>query len=194
MYEVEVKVPASHGHVRDTLTSKGAMHKGTTAQRDVYLNSPLRDFAETDEALRIRSSASIDSEEYERELATIIDEAIAPSDSSRLTYKGPLVDEQSKTRKELETEIGSGADAIELFEHLGFERAAEVRKLRDRYELRGYEVLLDDVVGLGQFVEVEGRGNEGTIEETRDAVLDVVRSLDLNPDDQIFHPRRFRKL
>lgn len=54
MYEVEVKVRADHEVVREALERLDAERRDTVVQRDVYYDAPHRDFAETDEALRIR--------------------------------------------------------------------------------------------------------------------------------------------
>ena len=54
-------------------------------QRDRYFNHPSRDFAQTDEALRIRTQGR----------------------ETRITYKGPIVDSQTKTRREIEIPVGA---------------------------------------------------------------------------------------
>ena len=68
---------------------------------DRYFNHPARDFAETDEALRIRRIGPV----------------------NRITYKGPRVDTVTKTRQELELPLVEGeksaADWITLLEKLG---------------------------------------------------------------------------
>jgi len=55
MYEVEVKVPADLEAVRDRLEALEATPRGAVVQVDTYYDAPHREFAETDEALRIRS-------------------------------------------------------------------------------------------------------------------------------------------
>ena len=165
MYEVELKVRATHDAVRGRLAETDADCLGTVEQVDTYYDAPDRDFAETDEALRIR-------EERGDEVTT------------HLTYKGPLVEAESKTRAEAETGVDDADALADILSGLGYEPAAEVRKERTRYEFRGYTVTLDSVEGLGEFVEVETE-TEDDVAGARDGAREVMQSLDLDPDEQI---------
>ena len=53
-YEVEVKVRADHERLREALADRDAEPLGGVVQTDTYYDAPDRNFAETDEALRIR--------------------------------------------------------------------------------------------------------------------------------------------
>jgi adenylate cyclase class 2 len=167
MYEVEVKIRADHETVRAALQETDARRVGTVEQSDVYYDAPHRDFAETDEALRLREEVSPDSKE------------------TVLTYKGPLVEEDSKTREEIETPLAARDEFEAILDALGFEPAATVEKERERWQLDGYVVSLDRVNGLGQFVEVEAAAAEDAIESTREGAYAVLRSLGLDPESQI---------
>ena len=76
--------------------------------------------------------------------------------SQVLTYKGPLVDEETKTRVEIQSPIESGR---ELLRYLGFMEILQVKKYRRRahfvHDDLHVNVLLDDVWSLGSFVELE---------------------------------------
>lgn len=168
MYEVELKVRAAHGEIRDLLGEIGAEPLGTVRQIDTYYDHPVRDFAETDEAFRIR-----------RETGGVDD-----TDSrARVTYKGPLVDPDSKTREELETEIGDGETMASILGALSFEPAATVEKSRERFRYDGYTITLDSVDGLGEFVEVEIEAEE--IGPARDGAIELLDRLGLNAEDSI---------
>jgi len=170
MYEVEVKVEATHEEVRPVLDELGAESLGTVRQEDTYYDAPHRDFAATDEALRLR-----------RETTPGGDDG-----TTALTYKGPLIETESKTREEAETTVDDGEAMAAALSGLGFEPAATVAKDRERFALAGYVVTLDAVDGLGEFVEVEtevARADE--VERARDGAIDVLRSLDLDPADGI---------
>jgi len=176
MFEVEVKLRASHEAVRDALAAAGAQARGRLVQIDTYYDAPHRDFAETDEALRIRTERP-----GEDAPATS-----SPENTAKLTYKGPLVEDASKTREEHETVVGDGDTAAEIFDGLGFEPAAVVEKERAIFGLDGCTVTLDRVDGLGEFVEVEAEADDSAdVERVRDGVFEVVRRLGLDPDDQI---------
>ncbi|MFB6134097.1 MAG: class IV adenylate cyclase [Halanaeroarchaeum sp.] len=168
MYEVEVKVSADHDRVRSVLEREGAESLGRLEQIDVYFDAPHRDFAATDEALRIRRETGSDGEA-----------------AAFVTYKGPRVDAESKTREEIETPIASIEDVRAILTALGFDPVAEVEKVRERFRLEEYTVTLDDVAGLGEFVEVEAEATREDIESVREGAYAVVERLDLDPDDQI---------
>ncbi|MGM0685281.1 MAG: class IV adenylate cyclase, partial [Halobacteriota archaeon] len=112
MFEVEIKVPADVDAVRERLREAGAERVGARRQRDDYYDAPHRDFAETDEALRVRretplpdgigsGDATAKSGDGTRESS---DSPTGP-ETTKITYKGPLLDEGSKTRAEHETEV-----------------------------------------------------------------------------------------
>ncbi|MXR40904.1 class IV adenylate cyclase [Halobaculum sp. WSA2] len=172
MYEVEVKVRADHDEVRARLADIDATRLRRVRQVDTYYDAPHRDFAETDEALRLR-----------RETVTGVD---GNADTeTRIAYKGPLVEAESKTREEFETVVADG-DAVEgLLDGLGFSPAATVEKDREFRSVDGYTVTLDDVAGVGEFVEVEREAIESNIESAREGAYAVLRELGLDPDDQI---------
>ncbi|WEL21137.1 class IV adenylate cyclase [Halorhabdus sp. BNX81] len=168
MYEVELKVPADHGKVKERLLDAEADPLGTIRQVDTYYNAPHRDFAATDEALRIRR------EHAHGEV------------TAKITYKGPKVDGASKTREEHETSVGDGETADAIFRGLGFEPAATVEKQRHRYALRNSTVTLDDVTDLGEFVEVERAvETDAEIEAARESVTSLLSDLGLDPADSI---------
>jgi adenylyl cyclase CyaB, putative len=168
MYEVELKIRADHERVRDRLADRDADRLEQVMQVDTYYDAPHREFAETDEALRVRR------EHHDEETA------------ARLTYKGPLVEAESKTREEIEATIANGDDVSAIFEALGFEPAATVRKDRTRFHVDGLTVTLDAVGGLGEFIEVETEvETEADVESAREDAAALLRDLDLDPDEQI---------
>lgn len=167
MYEVEVKVRADHAAVREALDDRSADRLGAVTQVDTYYDAPHRDFAETDEAVRVRREQS------------------GGDDRAILTYKGPLLEAESKSREEHETVVADPESIESILEGMGFEPAATVNKERDRYELEGYAVTLDSVDGLGEFVEVETETSDDDIADARDGVRELLGSLGLDPAEQI---------
>lgn len=138
MLEIEVK--ARVGDVEATkkrLAQLGAKYLREEKQEDLYFNHPSRDFASTDEALRLRSAGG----------------------RSYLTYKGPKVDSLTKTRVEHETKVEDYEEARRILEGLGFDAVLAVNKTRQLYALGEYVISLDSVEGLGDFIEVEKKGS-----------------------------------
>jgi adenylate cyclase class 2 len=195
MYEVEVKVRADHDKIRSRLNELGNSNESNeldefleldelyttptqiVQQTDTYYDAPHRDFEETDEALRIREETEgekANEEETDEEEPTI-----------QLTYKGPLVDDDSKTREESETIVSNRETMDAILESLGFSPAAIVEKEREHYALGEYTVTLDTVSHLGEFVEVERVSDDTEIETVREDAFSILRELGLDPDDQI---------
>jgi adenylate cyclase class 2 len=167
MYEVELKLRAPHDAVRERLDALGAERVGPVTQTDTYYDAPHRNFAETDEALRIRRERRGD------------------ETTTRVTYKGPLIEAASKTRREVETGVADADCFDDILDALGFSAAAVVEKERDRYALGGYTVTLDTVADLGEFVEIEREVPADEVETVREDAASRLRDLGLDPDDQI---------
>ena len=168
MYEVELKCRTDHEALREQLDSVGADYVDSRTQNDTYYSAPHRDFAETDEALRIRYEQPADGEPI-----------------TKLTYKGPLVEQKSKTRKEHETVVDDDEAITGILSGLGFEPAARVEKNREFYALDGYTITLDSVTELGEFVEIEQETTEDEIEAVREGAVDLLSKLGVDPGDQI---------
>ena len=165
-----MKVRADHDDVRDRLAELGAEPVDEVTQTDTYYDAPHRDFAETDEALRVRREDPDGAEAF-----------------AELTYKGPLVEAESKSRREVETAVEDGDAAGDILDALGFAPAATVRKDRERFALDGFTVTLDSVDGLGEFVEVETETaeDEEALAAAREGAYEILRDLGLDPDGQI---------
>jgi adenylate cyclase class 2 len=130
--EVEAKLRVSDvAGLRRRLKEAGAKKAQAQEQTDTFFAHPVRDFAATDEALRVRRAGGV----------------------IELTYKGPRQGGTVKTRQE-ETLV-VGGDPTPLLTALGFRVAAKLVKRREGHELEGAFVSLDRISGLGDFVEVE---------------------------------------
>jgi len=77
---------------------------------------------------------------------------------SSITFKGPAEESllsKVKVREEVETEIQNPQAIIRLLRNLGLEVKCTYAKIRQTYELCGAMVQIDEVAGLGYFVEIE---------------------------------------
>ncbi|ESS03194.1 MAG: adenylate cyclase [uncultured archaeon A07HR67] len=189
MYEVEIKVPAELEAVRERLRRVDAERVGARRQRDVYYDAPHREFAETDEALRVRhETVRPDGVETAEDDEGPDGDGEKPDgdETTRLTYKGPLLDEGSKTRSEHEAGVDDPEAMAEILDGLGFEPAATVVKRREYWAFREFTVTLDDVDGVGEFVEIEREIPETeTIDATREAAVESLSRLGLDADKQV---------
>ena len=163
-YEVEQKFVARHsaGLLR-RCDDLGITFGPPVQQVDTYYRHPLRDFASTDEALRVRQVGS----------------------TCVLTYKGPKADTTTKTRREIEIGLADGAaDQLDqMLSLLGFQRSRDVRKSRRTARLvrsgRPVEVALDVVHGLGEFVELEIIAGQRDVAEARACIEGLAAELQL---------------
>jgi len=136
MLEVEAKARiSSPGDVKRRIEELGGRFVREVVEEDVYFRHPARDFAESDEALRLRRAG----------------------DGCWLTYKGPRIDRITKSREEISVAVQDFEEAKRLLSALGFEELKPVVKRRSCYRLGCYEIMVDRVEGLGAFVEVERR-------------------------------------
>lgn len=158
MLEIEVKARLRNPErVRKKLSDLGAMRVKTVTQVDTYYNHPARDFAASDEALRLRNEDG----------------------KVTVTYKGPKLDKLTKTREEENLQISEAKSAEKILERLGFRRVREVKKRREHYTLPGFKVMLDRVEGLGEFIEVEKPGEKYDPRE----LIEFLKSLGVDEKD-----------
>ncbi len=135
MLEVESKFRSpGNAKVEKALADLGAKKVFDGMIEDVYFAHPSRDFGKTDEALRLRKKEG----------------------SAELTYKGPRMKmEHTKAREEVTLKVEDALAAQRIVERLGFEEKHVVRKHRSAYLLDKLRVEVDEVEGLGEFVELE---------------------------------------
>ena len=166
MLEVEMKfrVP-DWTAITAKLAALGAVAEPQREDTDHYFNAPDRDFAQTDEAVRLRR---IGSENY-------------------LTYKGPKIDTLTKSRSEIELRLADGsqaaADSVRFLSSLGYRPVAVVSKMRQvfKFERDGFTLsaCLDDVGAVGRYVELEIMADDSRYEAARAALLKATADFGL---------------
>ncbi|MFM9060029.1 MAG: class IV adenylate cyclase [Planctomycetaceae bacterium] len=169
VYEVEVKFAVPDPAVVERrLAGLGGTLSAVVDQVDRYFAHPARDFAATDEALRLRRVG----------------------DDVVVTWKGPRIDATTKTRREIELPVApagppDGTATIarwtDLLEALGFRRVREVAKRRRTATMHRdgatIEAVLDDVAGLGWFLELEEQATADRIDQARTRLGTLAREL-----------------
>ncbi len=157
MLEVELKSRVrSLSAIRRRVVRLGGVRVGKQIERDEYFRHPGRAFGVTGEALRLRSAGK----------------------ASFITYKGPRQPGIAKTRAEVQVAIGSVRQMSEILQKLGFRVFGRVQKRRETYTLSGITVCLDEVEGLGSFVELEIIGTDRAAAQRR--LLALARKLCLS--------------
>ena len=156
--EIEVKFKVDNlGDLENRLKELGAVFKGTEIEEDIYYQHPCRDFRLTDEALRLRRTPK----------------------ACELTYKGPRAPGKLKAREEIVVEVKDFVKANILLRKLGFRKIAVVKKTRRKYILGNREICLDEVEGLGEFIEVELLV-EKSLSEAEKELLDFAKKLGIS--------------
>ncbi|MCR5026750.1 MAG: class IV adenylate cyclase [Methanobrevibacter sp.] len=163
MIEVEVKAKIDNFEdMEKKLKNLGAIKSKKEFQEDIYFNSPIVDFAKTDEALRIRTTTE------------------NKNNNIFITYKGPKIDPKSKTREEIEITIEDSEKCSKIFEHLGFKKVRSVRKNRQYYTYENFEISLDDIDGLEPYMEIEIALNDGEdYNEAQNKIFELFSQLDI---------------
>ena len=132
MLELEMKAkidPYTRGRINQILRRAEFIEE--KIEEDIYFSSPIKDFKETDEALRVRYS----------------------NNKVILTYKGPKLDKVSKSREEYEAFVSGEIEQI--LQKLGYKEVLKVKKKRKVYRYKEYIISIDEVEDLGEYLEVE---------------------------------------
>ena len=173
-YEVEMKFALPDAAIvaafRQRIAAFGAQPGDALDQRDIYFAHPSRDFAQTDEVFRLR----------------------CVGDDNFLTYKGPLVDQVAKTRREIEVAAASGQTAREqlreMLTSLGFREVRDVVKHREPFHLRwqdrDLEIVIDNVCDLGCFAELEIIAEDSDRDAARECLLALAQELHLGASER----------
>jgi adenylate cyclase class 2 len=140
--EIELKFPLRNTErVRATLDRIAKSGPRDVFQRDTYYNHPSKDFLRerpVREWLRVRETPR----------------------GATLNYKSWHTEVKDVTScDEIEARIEDPGAIKELLERLGFCELVVVEKKRSVWRYKDVEVALDDVEGLGTFIEFEEKGD-----------------------------------
>uniref|UniRef100_A0A7J3QFL6 Class IV adenylate cyclase n=1 Tax=Ignisphaera aggregans TaxID=334771 RepID=A0A7J3QFL6_9CREN len=161
-YEAKIRVD-DFNRIEEKLSKLGAVLIDFIEEEDIYIDlKPCIDMAARDMALRVRIYRSI----------------LSNTKHCELTYKGPRQSKDLKIRKEITLAIDNGYKAIDIFRELGFEKYIAVYKMRKIYRYGSAKIFLDDVKGLGKFIEIEIE-DVNSIERFRENIMRILDTFDL---------------
>ncbi|MBY9020268.1 MAG: class IV adenylate cyclase [Candidatus Lokiarchaeota archaeon] len=184
MIEVEIKVKISDPNlIRKKFENYNGEYKLSLHHEDIYFNMPkgLRDFKQTDEALRLRKS--IEFNKHQKSNPQKINYFI--------TYKGKKIDVTTKTREEIEVKIDGIEEMNKIFQLLGFREVFTVIKERELYSFKfkdtNIEALIDYIPILDQhFVEVELiAGSYMEAEQKREVLFQFLKNFGIKKQESI---------
>lgn len=164
MVEVEVRARLREGYakVRARLVKKGASFGKPAEQQDAYYRPAKRAWVEQlpgDYVVRVRRS----------------------SKGCFLTYKA--LTEIRGTWDEHEITVSDPEAAEQMLGHLGLVKVLDLRKKRERAKFRGFEICLDRVKGLGDYIEAEIITRHANREAARRKIIKFLQEIGIRESD-----------
>jgi len=157
--EIEIQVRVKGVKKLEAFLKTNAKFKGEKYQKDEYYSPAHRNFLDkkpVSEWLRLRQSGS-----------------------DSITYKQYHYDKngQSEYCDEYETNVEKIDQLRKIFTVLDIKPIAVVEKTRRLWDFNGYEVAIDKVTDLGDFVEVEYKGDNETNASPSSIKNDMIKFL-----------------
>jgi adenylate cyclase class 2 len=160
--EIEIQVSIENSNSLVEFLEKNAVFQKESHQIDEYFSPAYRNFTEVrpiEEWLRLRDS----------------------SGKYSINYKHWHFDETGKSHycDEYETKIEDLDQLKKIFEVLNFKPIVKVDKVRKVWIYGEYEIAMDSVKGLGDFVEVEyiGKDNQADPKKITDEMIEFIKSI-----------------
>lgn len=160
--EVEIKIEVNNlKEIRKNVAVEGKLVKSIKQVDDYYVPCQRDFFAQKPhpvEWLRVRTNPDKTIFEY--------DKSINKKANGHQDYA-----------EEYETEISSPDEFRKILNFLDFKKVVTVDKQREYWMCNDIEIALDDIKGLGYFVEAEAKGDFKTMEEAREACIRFLEKL-----------------
>ena len=160
MIEVEVKLLVEDlNEIKRKLVKIGFEESSFIEERDTYFDNQQGDIRANDEALRVR-------ETKDHRTGKI---------RAQINFKGKRLDAGTMTREELETGVENGEISRKILQAIGYIPVApEVIKERIMLRRESVTACLDNVRGLGEFLELEILADS---KKQKDAALGQIENI-----------------
>lgn len=160
MVEIEVKVKIEDPTgLEKCFIGQGYTLKEKLRETDTYFDGGMNGIKKSGQALRVRKTV----------------DCATGKEHSSITFKGEKLDKISMARLELETGVENGETAERILRALGFFPVQPiVVKTRKVLKKEDISVCVDDVQGLGSFLELEIMAES---EDARPAALDRIEEI-----------------
>ena len=141
MFEAEIKIKIDDpARIANHLMELGFCKKHRVRETDRYFDNAKELIRTTGRSLRVRLTTDLETE----------------ISSATLNLKGAKADKLTMSREENEINVSSGEDCCRLLSDLGFSAVPPiVEKIRTTLTLSDMTACLDEVKGLGSFLELE---------------------------------------
>jgi len=151
MQEVELLFKINEGEIKKLHQTLQNFFVEKIKEIDVYFYPPNRDFLVSKngrENLRVREN----------------------DNEKELTYKKVIYNNGKYSHSiEKNVNVSNTNDIIEILKMLGFRIYLKIEKQREVYIEKNFKLTIDNVEGLGMFIEVEWTGKDGNENEIRNA-------------------------
>jgi adenylate cyclase class 2 len=161
--EIEIQVNIENSKPLTEFLEKNAVFQKENHQIDEYFSPFHRDFIAirpVEEWLRLRESG----------------------DKYSINYKNWHYDEEGKGHycDEYETKIEDINQLRKILEVLNFKTLVRVDKVRKTWTYKDYEIAIDSVKELGDFVEIEyiGKDNQADPKKVTDEMVEFLKTID----------------
>lgn len=99
------------------------------------------------------------------------------------TFKQPGVVQLQKL--EHEVTVSDAEEMTRILEHLGYYQVTAFNKVRQKCKFGKYEICLDEVEGLGSFIEVEQLVADGDLDAVTVGLWQFLGTLGVKPEDRV---------
>jgi len=107
------------------------------------------------------------------------------SDIITLTLKKRVFNDNELIKLEKETVVSDKQMALEIVEHMGFHEVVRVSKERIECKYKDMTVCIDEVAGLGDFIEIEKLSEDENNKAVQDCLFNFLQSLGVNSENRI---------
>jgi len=156
--EIEIKAKVNNlAKLRKQVLNLGAKKIKNKHQVDLYLSPPHKSFFNTCYYLRVRQD--------------LINKT-ASFDYHILKSSG-----QYSVSKETEVEVKNGKVLLKILKELDFTEICVIDKKREVFQYQDFEIVLDKVKNLGNFIEVELKGSFRNREKHKNRIIEILDKL-----------------
>lgn len=168
MKEIEVKAKIENiENIKDKLLNLGCTFNDVLFQKDIiFLQNGIEfgDIKKGMPVLRIRNSNGV----------------------VLLTLKKTIIDENELIKLEKEVVVSDENEMISMLESMEYHEVLVVNKKRIECKYNEISICIDEVDGLGSFIEVEILSDDDREKELQDYLFTFLKSLDVYEKDRVF--------
>ncbi len=174
--EVELKFPLlNHGKLAQALNKIAKPEEVDVFQKDTYYVPKHRNFLENrpiSEWLRIRETKQGASINYKN------------------WHDAPGI--KTISCDEFETGVDNASALKNIFNILDFKEVIIVEKIRNTWHYKDVFISIDDIKGLGNFIELEANGTFPSIQEAKDHLYKILKEINAKVGEQDYkgYPHR----